>query len=109
MSDDATRPDAVLLPHGHFSQASKLARRDAMRAEFGPVLGHPEPHAFAVFATPEAILVAPTAATSFNFPSNHPRAGESRYEWADAPGKPGVRYGTLKPEAREITGDDRDR
>jgi hypothetical protein len=90
----AEKIDAVLIPR-HYPRGAG-DRHEALRAEFGPVLGVERVHTRHC-GTSESLVTA-AAEDHRYFGITHPLAGQDRYTWQDR--GDGVRYGTLRPEAR---------
>lgn len=91
-----TRPDAILYPAGFRPAGAAGDPADARFAFCQQTLGTARPHVRAY--GPTQVFVTADPADSVGFATDHPMHGRDRYDWVDQPG--GVKFGTLKPEAR---------
>jgi hypothetical protein len=87
--------DAVFLPP-HYGKGSTLdSKLNAINAEFLPILGCKRLYVRQQGANAGS-FVSGNPNDPLNFPTDHERMGEPRYEWTDR--GDGVRYGTLVPD-----------
>ena len=89
--------DAVRIPKNYPPGKATYARSQAIRDEFGPVLGCSIVHPRELAGYNEDLLSADNQATLL-FPNGHDREGQPRYTWHDRGDSSGVKYGVLAPE-----------
>jgi hypothetical protein len=93
-------PDALILPPGSKRGARMVDRVASICDIAEPLLGvdrSADQHAWIRQQPHGRLFVTRDPLDSINFPNDHPRSGEPRYEWVDGPD--GIRRGYLKPEA----------
>ena len=92
--------DALMLPAG-CKRGSRMVARVASICEIAePLLGVDHAagqHAWIRQQPHGRLFITRDPLDSINFPNDHPRSGQPRYDWIEGPD--GIRRGYLKPEA----------
>jgi hypothetical protein len=93
-------PDALMLPAG-VKRGARMVERVASICEIAePLLGVDRAagqHAWIRQQPHGRLFVTRDDRDTINYPIEHPRSGQPRYDWVD--GADGIRLGFLKPEA----------